>query len=221
MYQYTNTCIHMIACSLAMHAVWIFRFPQKETRHDLFVNYSYQERFENLLLQNWWLLKELFFVLFRTEGVRAVQPPNPYRVRPCLLRAQTTSMAVTVFLLACSVQVTASRMTFSRKTSKQDRKKKIVLHNYLENTPGLLVDEATDPLDTTPPCKSPDSRLGDALLIDQLQLENMFKKVLITWMLSLNTLRCLLAPPLPNPFPPLPLPVMVELFSYQWLRTDG
>ena len=42
------------------------------------------------------------------------------------------------------------------------------MHNYLENTPGLLVDEATDPFDATPPCKAPDSRLGDALLINQL-----------------------------------------------------
>ena len=35
----------------------------------------------------------------------------------------------------------------------------------LENTPGLLVDKPTDPLDATPPCKSPNRRLGDALLI--------------------------------------------------------
>ena len=30
-------------------------------------------------------------------------PPKPYKVLPCLFRAYTTSMAVTVFLLACSV----------------------------------------------------------------------------------------------------------------------
>ena len=30
-----------------------------------------------------------------------------------------------------------------------------------------------------------------------------------TWMLSRNTLRCLLAPPLPSPLPPLPRPVIV------------
>ena len=42
-------------------------------------------------------------------------------------------------------------------------------HNYLENTPGLLVDETTDPFDATPPCKSPDCRLGDALLISNQQ----------------------------------------------------
>ena len=41
--------------------------------------------------------------------------------------------------------------------------KSVKQHNYLEDTPGFLVDESTDPFDTTPPCKSPDSRLGDAL----------------------------------------------------------
>merc|ERR1719249_21657 len=38
-----------------------------------------------------------------------------------------------------------------------------ILQEDLENTPGLLVDETTDALDTTPSCKSPDSRLGDPL----------------------------------------------------------
>ena len=42
-------------------------------------------------------------------------------------------------------------------------------HNYLENTPSLLVDEPTDPFDTTPPCKSPDRRLGDTLPISNQQ----------------------------------------------------
>ena len=42
-------------------------------------------------------------------------------------------------------------------------------HNYLENTPSLLVDETTDPFDATPPCKSPDCRLGDTLLISNQQ----------------------------------------------------
>ena len=31
------------------------------------------------------------------------------------------------------------------------------------------------------------------------------------WMLSLNTFRCLLAPPLPKPLPPLPLPDIVNV----------
>ena len=42
-------------------------------------------------------------------------------------------------------------------------------------------------------------------------------------MLSLNTLRCLLAPPLPRPLPPLPLPVMVinkSAISVEWML-DG
>merc|ERR1719289_645042 len=38
-----------------------------------------------------------------------------------------------------------------------------ILQENLENTPGLLVDEATDSLDTTPSSKSPDCRLGDTL----------------------------------------------------------
>ena len=40
-----------------------------------------------------------------------------------------------------------------------------VLQEDLENTPGLLVDEPTDPFDATPPCKSTDGRLGDPLFI--------------------------------------------------------
>jgi len=43
------------------------------------------------------------------------QPPNPYKVLPYLFKAYTTSIAVTVFLLACSVYVTASLTTFSKK----------------------------------------------------------------------------------------------------------
>ena len=42
--------------------------------------------------------------------------------------------------------------------------------NYLENTPGLLVDETTDALDTTPPCKSANGRLGDSLRKHDLNL---------------------------------------------------
>merc|ERR1719398_665984 len=38
-----------------------------------------------------------------------------------------------------------------------------VLQEDLENTPGLLVDEPTDPFDATSPCKSTDGRLGDPL----------------------------------------------------------
>merc|ERR1712192_82614 len=40
-----------------------------------------------------------------------------------------------------------------------------ILQEHLENTPGLPIDEATDPFNTTPPCKSTDCRLGDTLNI--------------------------------------------------------
>merc|ERR1712198_80022 len=38
-----------------------------------------------------------------------------------------------------------------------------VLQENLENTPSLFIDETTNALDTTPSCKSPNCRLGDAL----------------------------------------------------------
>merc|ERR1712198_290177 len=38
-----------------------------------------------------------------------------------------------------------------------------ILQENLENTPGLLINETTDPLNTTPSCKSPNCRLGNAL----------------------------------------------------------
>merc|ERR1719474_940801 len=38
-----------------------------------------------------------------------------------------------------------------------------ILQENIENTPGLLIDKTTDPLDATPSCKSPDCRLGNAL----------------------------------------------------------
>ena len=44
-----------------------------------------------------------------------LRPPKPYSVRPCRFSAYTTSMAVTVLHLACSLNVTASCITFSRK----------------------------------------------------------------------------------------------------------
>ena len=36
---------------------------KKERKHDLFWKYTYQTRYENLLLQSWWLLKEPVVVL--------------------------------------------------------------------------------------------------------------------------------------------------------------
>ena len=42
----------------------------------------------------------------------------------------------------------------------------------LENAPGLLVDEAGDPLDAAPPGKAPAGGLGDALEeVGKLQIE--------------------------------------------------
>ena len=56
------------------------------------------------------------FICFVSKFESLIYPPKPYKVRPWRFKAYTTSMAVTVFLFACSVYVTASRMTFSRKT---------------------------------------------------------------------------------------------------------
>ena len=63
-------------------------------------------------------------------------------------------------------------MTFSRKTFKTRSKVRQKSHQYLENTPGLLVDEATDSLHTTPSSKSPDCRLGDTLLFKSAKMFN-------------------------------------------------
>ena len=70
---------------------------------------------------------------FLSSMAPASQPPNPQRVLPCLLRAYTTSMAVTVLRLACSVQVTASRMTFSRKTCRKGNSE--LVHNQTTELP--------------------------------------------------------------------------------------
>ena len=39
-----------------------------KAKYDLFWNSMYQTRYDNLILYSWWLLKEPFVVLFRTEG---------------------------------------------------------------------------------------------------------------------------------------------------------
>ena len=38
-----------------------------------------------------------------------------------------------------------------------------ILEEHLEDPSGLLIDEPRDPLDSSPPCQSPDGRLGDTL----------------------------------------------------------
>ncbi len=55
------------------------------------------------------------YIEFIFKVIAFNQPPKPYKVLPCLLSANTTSNAVTVFLLACSVYVTASLTIFSKK----------------------------------------------------------------------------------------------------------
>ena len=42
------------------------------------------------------------------------------------------------------------------------------------------------------------------------------------WMLSLRTFLCLLAPPLPKPFPPFPRPdILIREFVEKWLSRRG
>ena len=52
-----------------------------------------------------------------------LQPPKPYYVRPRRFSTYKTSMAVAVLRLACSVYVTASCITFTRKPLKHYPKK--------------------------------------------------------------------------------------------------
>eukprot|EP00953_Heterococcus_sp_UTEX-ZZ885_P007014 4275-Heterococcus_DN1.PRE.1 len=57
----------------------------------------------------------------------------------------------------CSHSLTASVLSVG------DRVADDVLKEDLEDTTGLLVDEATDTLDTSTPCQTPDGWLSDAL----------------------------------------------------------
>ena len=67
--------------------------------------------------------------------------------------------------------------------------------------PDFLVDEAGDPLDTTPPGQVPDGGLHDALEIEAVKQarDTKMQRAIFTWMLSRRTLLCLLAPPFPCP----------------------
>ena len=52
-----------------------------------------------------------------------------------------------------------------KKDLKTETVTKVPSFNHLQNTPGLLVNESTDPFDPASPCKSTDRRLCDALCI--------------------------------------------------------
>jgi len=64
-----------------------------------------------------------------------------------------------------------------------------VLQEDLQHAPGLLIDEATDPLDATSTSQASDGRLGNSLDV-------------VTQHLAVSS------PPFPRPFPPLPRPDM-------------
>ena len=69
--------------------------------------------------------------------------------------------------------------------------------------PGFLVDEAGDPLDSTPPGQVPDGGLHDALEIEAVKQERDTKIQLHLDVITKDfTELCLLAPP----FPPFPCP---------------
>ena len=85
-----------------------------------------------------------------------------------------------------------------------------VLQEDLQHAPGLLIDEATDPLDATSACQASDGRLGNPLNVVTQHLIQIKMKS-ISMFLKYNTLRCLLAPALPRALPPLPWP---DMFRY-------
>ena len=112
---------------------------------------------------------------------------------------------------ACSVYVTESRMTWGRRI-RRGKKTQVgathILEEDLENTTGLLVDEARDTLDTTSAGKTTDSGLGDTWTHRGQEKAYRNAQVHTPWMLSRRILRWRLAPPLPSPFPPFPRPDM-------------
>ena len=102
-----------------------------------------------------------------------------------------------------------------------------ILEEDLEDAPGLLVDETRDPLNAAPSGQAPDGGLRDALGMNDVKERPMELisckskrfKARVTWMLSRRTFRCLLAPPLPSPFPPFPRPdILVVLASLKESR---
>ncbi|PZQ94044.1 MAG: hypothetical protein DI539_31335 [Flavobacterium psychrophilum] len=92
-----------------------------------------------------------------------------------------------------------------------------VLQEHLQDTTGLLVDQARDTLDATTTGQTADSRLGDALdvVTKNLKLNGIRDRSLkiakFYKLQNLLTLRWRLAPPFPNPLPPLPRPDIVAV----------
>ena len=89
-----------------------------------------------------------------------IYAPKPYSVRPDRFKAYTTSSAVTVFLLACSVYVTESRITWERKvrdTMKATNEVTHVFEEYFQDTTRLLIDETRDTLHTSTASKTANS----------------------------------------------------------------
>ena len=85
-----------------------------------------------------------------------------------------------------------------------------VLKEDLEDATGLLVDEAGDPLDSSPPRQTADGGLGDALDVVTEHLDIVGILIMNNKNILKHTLRCLLAPPFPRPFPPFPRPDILE-----------
>ena len=85
-------------------------------------------------------------------------------------------------------------------------------HEDLEDTTGLLVDQARDTLDTTTASETTDGGLGNAP--DWVSSVRHACCRWTDWMLSRNTFLWRLAPPLPRPLPPFPRPDIVLLLGW-------
>jgi len=81
----------------------------------------------------------------------------------------------------------------------------------LEDTAGLLVNEARDTLDTTTTGETANSGLGNTPdTHSSVSCQSDVRGGVSHWMLSRSTFLCLLAPPLPRPLPPFPRPDIVD-----------
>merc|ERR1712038_266497 len=105
-------------------------------------------RFWDLLLQSWWLLKEPIVVLL--EG----------SLRSCLTSESVQGASLP---LEGIDDIHGGDGLPLGVLGVGDRVPDHVLKEHLEDAAGLLVDEAGDPLDSSPPRETTDSGLGDAL----------------------------------------------------------